>query len=81
VTETHTVAEWSELPYTDHKRRGAVVEHRVRLIVYDGGSIDVLHQARGDADAPVPDEWTTVVAYEYRHGNVTRLRRGKVLRS
>jgi hypothetical protein len=81
VTETYTVAEWSEMPYTDHRKRGAVVEHRVRLIVYDAGSIDVLHQVRGDDDAAVPAEWNTLVAYEYRNGNVTRLKRGKVLRS
>lgn len=81
MTDTYTVAEWSELPYTSHRRRGAVVEHRVRLIVYDGGCLDVLHEARGDADASVPGEWTPVVVYECRDGNVTRLKRGQVLRS
>ena len=79
--DTHTVAEWTEAPYTDHERRDAVVQHRVRMVVYDGGFVDVVHECRGDSEAPVSETWTTLVAYEYRDGRVNRLERGEVLRS
>lgn len=79
MPEEYTVAEWQEAPYTSHERRGAVVQHRVVLFVYDHG-LDVEHQVQGDAAAPVPSEWRPITVYEARDGRVQQLDRGQVLR-
>jgi hypothetical protein len=73
------IAEWSERPYTDYKRRQAVVYHRVMLFAYDHG-VDVEHQIKGDSDAPIASEWKPLDVYEVRNGYVQKLNRGEVLR-
>jgi len=74
------IAQWQEMPYTAHDRRGEVVYHRIMLFVYDHG-IDIEHQARGDEDADVPRDWTPVDVYEVRNGRVQKISRADVMRS
>jgi len=50
------------------------------LFVYDHGA-DVEHQAKGDENAAVSDEWTPINVWEVRNGRVSKLRRQEVLRS
>jgi hypothetical protein len=74
------IAEWQERPYVSHDRRGATVYHRIKLFVYNHG-VDIEHQARGDAAAKLPDEWTAINVWEVRNGRVAKLDRRKVMRA
>ena len=77
MSETVTIASWVEHPYTSHDKRHIKVEHRVRVLAYDGGFADVQHERRknnrGDCTA-----WTEVEVVELRdHGlNRRKLREG-----
>ena len=78
----YVVSEWTEMPYTSHDRRGAVIEHRVVLEPYDNNAADVRHEVRSDDErAKTSDRWTPIRVYELRSGRVTQLDRGEVLRS
>ena len=79
MSDQSVIARWTEHPYTAYQRRGATVEHRVLLIVYDHG-VDIEHQVRGDTQASPPAEWTAITAWEVRNGRVSALDRGEVLR-
>lgn len=82
MTSKQQIVRWSEMPYTGHRKRGATVEHRVMLRVYDDGNVDVAHEVRSTDDrAPVPDEWREIDVWEVRHGRMNKLDRGQVLRA
>ncbi|ELZ96644.1 hypothetical protein [Haloferax sulfurifontis] len=67
------LASWEDAPYVSYDRRSAVVEHRIRLVVYDDGNVDVVHEVRSDDDrADEPAEWTPKEAHEVRGGRVTK---------
>jgi hypothetical protein len=68
VTDTYTVATWTEAPYTSYDKRHIRVEHRVRLLVYDEDHVDVVHERRQDDDGQ-RGEWKGVDVLEVRpHG-------------
>jgi hypothetical protein len=71
MTETYTVAEWETHPYTSHDKRSRTVYHRVRLLVYDEGTIDVVAQRKIPAIGS--DEWTAVDVYEVRPSGVSHI--------
>jgi hypothetical protein len=56
------------MPYTNYDKRHIRVEHRVRVLVYDEGTVDVLHERRRDDDGQRGD-WKSVDVLEVRqHG-------------
>jgi len=68
VTDSYTVATWTEMPYTSYDKRHIRVEHRVRVLVYDEGHIDMVHERRRDDDGQ-RGEWKGVDVLEVRpHG-------------
>lgn len=68
MTDTYTVATWTEAPYTSYDKRHIRVEHRVRLLVYDEDHVDVVHERRQDDDGQ-RGEWKGVDVLEVRpHG-------------
>lgn len=70
------VSTWEEKPYVSHRRRGAVVEHRVRLIAYSDGNLDVVHDIRSEDDrTAVPEHWVEAEVYEVRGGRISKTRR------
>jgi len=78
----YTVAEWTEMPYTSHDRRGAVIEHRVVFEPFNAIGADIRHEVRSDdGRANVSDEWTAVKVFEMRNGRVEKLSRKEVLRA
>ena len=74
----HTVAEWTESPFTAHDRRFATVHHRVRVVHTPGVGTDVLHEVRSTDTDELPAEWTAAERVEGRpHGlSVTESRDG-----
>ncbi|WP_148708249.1 hypothetical protein [Haloferax sp. Atlit-12N] len=74
MTDSRLLAEWTDRPYVSVRRRNAVVEHRIRLLAYDHGGVDVVHEVRSDDDrATEPAEWTRREAHEVRGGRVTKV--------
>jgi len=69
VTDTYTVATWTEAPYTSYDKRHIRVEHRVRLLAYDEGHIDVVHERRQDDDGQ-RGEWKAINVWEVRANSV-----------
>lgn len=68
MTDSYTVATWTEMPYTSYDKRHIRVEHRVRVLVYDEGHIDMVHERRRDDDGQ-RGEWKGVDVLEVRpHG-------------
>ena len=68
MTDTYTVATWTDAPYTSYDKRHIRVEHRARVLVYDEGTVDVVHERRRDDDGQRGD-WKGVDALEIRpHG-------------
>ena len=68
MTDTYTVVTWTEMPYTSYDKRHIRVEHRVRLVVYDETTVDVLHERRCDGGGQRGD-WEGVDVLEVRpHG-------------
>ena len=64
MSDEHTIASWTESPYTSYDKRGIVIHHRVRIIRYDETTADVVHQRREGDEA-----WKVVEAVELReHG-------------
>jgi hypothetical protein len=79
MTDTVTIASWTEHPYTSHDKRHITVEHRVRVLHYDGGHADVQHERRRRDKNKVIDDWTTVEVAELRdHGLERRKLKGSV---
>jgi hypothetical protein len=69
VTHTTTVATWTTAPYTGHRKRGWTVDHRVRVLSYEHGGVDVVHECRSGDDPGIGDDWTEVRVVEARdHG-------------
>ena len=74
MTDSVTIASWTEHPYTSYDKRHIRVEHRVRVLAYDGGFADVQHERRKN-DRGTTTDWVTVDVVELRdHG----LRRQKL---
>ena len=74
--EERLLASWSEKPYVSHRRRSTVVEHRLRLIVYSDGNVDVVHDIRaGRRNDREPEEWAEAEIYEVRGGRVRKTHR------
>lgn len=61
MTDKHTIASWTESPYTSYDKRHIVIHHRVRIIRYDETTVDVVHQRREGDEA-----WKVVEAVELR---------------
>ncbi|WP_435065936.1 hypothetical protein [Halobaculum sp. EA56] len=68
-----TIAEWTEMPYTSHDLRGAVVEHRVVVAAYDGVGADVRHEVRSVDVDRVPSTWTEAEVIEARPHGLSRV--------
>ena len=68
MTDAYTVASWTEMPYTSYEKRHIGVEHRVRVLVYDEGTVDVVHERRLNEDNQRGD-WESADVLEVRpHG-------------
>ena len=68
MSDSYTVATWTEAPYTSYDKRHIRVEHRVRLLAYDENHVDVVHEHRRD-DGGQRGEWKGVDVLEVRpHG-------------
>lgn len=68
MTDTYTVATWTDAPYTNYDMRHIRVEHRVRVLVYGEKTVDVVHERRRDDDGQRGD-WESVDILEVRpHG-------------
>lgn len=68
MTEAVTIASWTEHPYTGYDKRHIKIEHRVRVLRYDGGFADVHHERRRNAHGTC-SEWVDVAVVELRdHG-------------
>ena len=68
MTDTYTVATWTEAPYTSYDKRHIRVEHRVRLLVYHEDHVDVVHEGR-QCDDGQRGEWKGIDVLEVRpHG-------------
>ena len=79
MTDTYTVATWTEAPYTSYDKRHIRVEHRVRVIVYGEDFVDVVHERRRDDDGQRGD-WKGVEVLKVRgHGVRERSLREGVL--
>jgi hypothetical protein len=79
MSETVTLATWTEAPYTSHDKRHIRVEHRVRVLAYDGDFADVQHERRTN-DRGDRTDWKTVEVVELRdHGMQHRKVRKGVL--
>lgn len=73
MSDSITIASWTEMPYTSYDKRGTTIHHRVRVIHYDSISADVMHERReGNGD------WKTVEVAELRDYGMThqKLREG-----
>lgn len=68
MTDSYIVATWTEAPCTSYDKRHIRVEHRVRVLVYDEGHIDVVHERRRD-DGQRGD-WKGVKVLEVRPHDV-----------
>lgn len=69
MTEQRVVAEWSERPFTGHRKRSHAVEHRVLVEHTPGVGTDVRHQVRSTDDNEIAADWTDAEVYEGRpHG-------------
>jgi hypothetical protein len=80
MTETVVIASWTEHPYTSHDKRHITVEHRVRVLAYDGGFADIQHERRRRDKNKILDGWKEVAVVELRdHGMNYRTVRGGVL--
>lgn len=72
MSDTETLATWTESPYTSYDKRHITVKHRVRVIRYEGGFADVIHQRQVQDDASAV-EWEEVKRTELRdHGMRTQ---------
>lgn len=71
MTQEYTVAEWETHPYTSYDKRSRTVYHRVRLLVYDDGNVDVCVERKIPAEGLV--KWTAVDVYEVRPHGVNHL--------
>lgn len=77
MSDGKTLCRWETYPYTAHDKRSRTVEHRVCVLTYDSGFVDVLHDRREEA---TDGEWKTVEAFEVRdHGVRYEKRRDGVL--
>lgn len=72
-SDERLVAEWTEKPFVSHRRRGVVVENRIRLVVYDVVGVDVVREVRSDRYDGLPDEWTIAEVYEIRGSGITKV--------
>lgn len=80
MSESVTIASWTERPYTSHDKRHIRVEHRVRVLAYDGAFADVQHERRRRDKNKVLDDWQEVEVVEIRdHGMQRRKVREGVL--
>ena len=79
MTDAYTVATWTEMPYTSYEKRHIRVKHRVRVLVYDGQTVDVVHQRRCD-DGGQRGDWEGVDVLDVRPHGVRKesLREGVV---
>ena len=79
MSDSETIASWTESPYTSYEKRHIEIEHRVRVLAYDGGFADVQHERRMN-DGGTKGEWKEVEVVELRdHGMDRRKVRGGVL--
>lgn len=80
MSETYTIGRWTERPYTSHDKRHIKVKHRVRVLVYDGGFTDVVHERRRRDKHNWLDDWKEVETVEVRdYGATYRKARDGVL--
>jgi len=79
MSDTITIASWTEMPYTSHDKRHIKIEHRVRVLAYEGGLTDIQHERR-ENDRGNRTEWVEVEVVEVRdHGTRREKRREGVL--
>ena len=63
MSDDVVLASWTDHPYTSYDKRSIKVHHRVRVIHYERGRADVLHErCEGSGD------WETIEAVELRDG-------------
>jgi len=67
------VAEWTEKPFVSHRRRGATVENRIQLVVYNAVGVDVVREVRSTDYDGLPDGWTVAEVYEVRGSGITKV--------
>jgi len=67
MAEEYTIAVWAHYPFTSYDKRGRTVEHRVRVVAYDTGFVDVLHERN---ERYTNDGWVTVEVVEVRDQGV-----------
>ena len=72
MTDTQTIASWTEHPYTSYDKRHITVEHRVRVLSYDGGFADVQHERRTNDNGKCSN-WKEVSVAELRDTNNIQL--------
>jgi len=65
--DEYTIAMWTSHPFTAHDKRDRSVDHRVRVLVYDTGFVDVLHERRLNH---TDSGWSTVHVVEVRDSGV-----------
>jgi hypothetical protein len=69
MSDDVTIGRWSESPYTSYDKRHITIDHRVRIIDYGGGMVDVVHERRqNDGDR---GEWEQVAYAEVREHGMT----------
>lgn len=63
------IAEWSDTPFTSHRRRHVTVHHRLILTHYPGVGVDLRHEVRAPDYTAVGDDWLEAEVWEVRdHG-------------
>lgn len=69
--EERLIAEWTERPYTSHRKRHYVVEHRIIATWYPCVGADVRHEIRCP-DRGI-DDWSTAESWEMRDHGVDKV--------
>ena len=72
-----TLAEWTEMPYTSHERRGDTVEHRVVVESHGDVGADARHEVRSEDADHMPSTWTAAEVVEARPHGLERVKRGE----
>lgn len=74
MTDTTTMAKWTESPFTTHDHRGDIIQHRMIVREYGGVGVDIAHEVRSTDYHGCPDEWTEVDVLEVRDHGTLRTR-------
>lgn len=62
---------WTSKPFTSVRKRSIRVEHRLLLVAYPSGDVDVCHQVK--CPRRDVDDWTDAEVYEVRDHGIERV--------